>query len=102
MECLVFDWGEPAEGVLAASTVVGVLDPDDDREPELFAGAPAAAVQDVLLQQREEVLHGGVVGAGTNPAHRPALAGVAQGPDVGVGPELTAAVGVHHGVDPAA
>jgi hypothetical protein len=28
---------ESAEGVLAASTVVGGLDPDDDRQPELFA-----------------------------------------------------------------
>ena len=34
---LALDRCESAEGVLAASTVVGGLDPDDDRQPELFA-----------------------------------------------------------------
>src|SRR3712207_7145716 len=41
-------------------------------QPQLIAGGPALAVQDVLLQQAEERLHGGVVGARSNPAHRSA------------------------------
>ena len=71
-QCLELDRGESTEGVLAASAVVGGLDPGDDRQAELVAGGPAAAVEDVLLQQAEERLHGGVVGAGPDPAHRPA------------------------------
>ena len=39
--------------------MVGVLDPGDDREPELLPGLPAAPVEDILLQQREERLHRG-------------------------------------------
>jgi hypothetical protein len=49
---------------LASTAVVGVLDPDDDREGEFGAGAPPPAVEDVLLQQIEELLHRSVVGAG--------------------------------------
>jgi hypothetical protein len=49
---------------LASTAVVGVLDPDDDREAEFGAGAPPPAVEDVLLQQIEELLHRSVVGAG--------------------------------------
>ena len=39
---------------------------------------PALAVQDVLLQQREERLHGGVVAAGPDAAHRAGQAVAAQ------------------------
>jgi hypothetical protein len=48
------DWGEFAERSLTASAVVGVFDPGDDRVLELGAGAPAAPVEDVGLQQRPE------------------------------------------------
>ncbi len=44
------DRGQPAESDLAASAVLGGLDPGDDGEAELVAGGPALAVQDVLLQ----------------------------------------------------
>jgi hypothetical protein len=93
---------EAAESVLSASAVVGLLDPGDDREAEFVAGRPAPAVQDVLLQQAEERLHGGVVLAGADAAHRPAQLRLPQRSDVGVRAELAAAVGVHHGLDRAA
>ena len=62
MERFEFDGCESAKCVLPASPVVGLFDPDNDGEAEFFAGLPAFAVQDVLLQQAEERLHGGVVG----------------------------------------
>jgi hypothetical protein len=60
VERFEFDGCESAKGVLPARPVVGLFDPDDDRQAESFAGLPTAAVQDVLLQQAEERLHGGV------------------------------------------
>src|SRR4051794_33223462 len=51
-----------------ALEVVRRLDPGDDRQAELLAGGPAPAAEDVLLQQAEEELHGGVVRAGPDPA----------------------------------
>jgi hypothetical protein len=39
--------GELAECALAASAVVGVFDPDGDRESELVSGLPGASVEDV-------------------------------------------------------
>ena len=58
---LVFDRGEPPEDTLTAPAVVGVFDPTDDRAVELVAGGPAFAIEHVLLEEREEGLHGGVV-----------------------------------------
>lgn len=57
---LELDGGELAEGSLASPAVVGVLDPHEDRVGELGSRGPAPAVQDVLLEQRVEGLHGGV------------------------------------------
>jgi hypothetical protein len=51
---LRIDRGQLAEGGLASAAVVGAFDPGDDRDPRLFAGVLATAVQDVLLQQAEE------------------------------------------------
>jgi hypothetical protein len=99
LEYLELDRGEASEAVLPASAVVGVLDPGDDREPELLPDLPAAPVEDVLLQQREERLHRRVVGAGPDAAHRAAQLVVVEGLDEGVGPELAAAVGMHHSRD---
>ena len=67
---LEFDGGQSAEGGLAAASVVGAFDPGDDRDAQLFAGVPGVAVEHVLLQQREELLHGGVVTGGSDLAHR--------------------------------
>jgi hypothetical protein len=55
---------------LALAPVAGPLDPGDDRDPQLLSSAPGAAVEDVLLQQCEEALHGGVVASGPDAAHR--------------------------------
>ena len=49
------DWTKdatfPQAGGLASASVVGPLDPGHDRDPELLAGGPGAAVEDVLLEQ---------------------------------------------------
>ena len=79
MQCLELDWGESAEAVLSPAAVVGPFDPGDDRQAELVAGGPAAAVEDVLLQQREEGLHRGVVAGGADLAHRSEHAVMGQG-----------------------
>ena len=68
--------------------VVGLLDPDNDRLAQLFAGGPAVAVEDVLLQQAEEGLHRGVVGTRSDPAYRAAQPCVAQRVNVGMRAEL--------------
>ena len=65
-----FDRGQPSQSGLSAAAVVGPLDPGHDRDAQLLAGGPGAAVQDVLLEQREEALHRGVVAAGGDSAHR--------------------------------
>ena len=67
---LVFDGGQLIEAGLSATAVVGPLDPGDDRDSELFSGPPALAIQDVLLQQREEGLHRGVVASSADFPHR--------------------------------
>ena len=46
---------------MPAASVVGLLNPGHDGDAKLFAGGPGLLVQDVLLQQAEEGLHGGVV-----------------------------------------
>ncbi len=66
---LKLDRGELAQAALPASAVVLGFDPDHDREAEFLSGLPPLGGQDVLLQQREEALHGGVVAAGTDAAH---------------------------------
>ena len=50
--------------------------------------SPAAAVQDVLLQEREERFHGRVVAACSGPAPRSGQPAGVQQADVGVGAEL--------------
>lgn len=67
---LVFDGRQSAQAGLSTTPVVGPLDPSDHRDPELFSGPPPLAVQDVLLQQREEGLHRGVIAGSADLAHR--------------------------------
>jgi hypothetical protein len=57
------DGRQPTEAGLTATPVVGPLDPGHDRDPQFFASGPDPSVEDVLLQQREEALHRGVVAA---------------------------------------
>ena len=66
---------------LPSATVVGAFDPGDDGDAQLLAGVPAAAVQDVLLQQAEEGLHGRVVTGSPDAAHRSDHVVSAQGVD---------------------
>ena len=39
--------------------MVGPFDPGDDRDGEFLLGVPAPTVEDILLQQLGETLHGG-------------------------------------------
>ena len=95
---LELDGGELAEGTLTAPAVVGVLDPDDDLVGELGSRGPAAAVEDVLLEQRVERLHRGVVAGGRDPAHRPGEPVRLEHRPEGPRAKLAAAVGVNdHG-----
>jgi len=42
-DCPELDRGEAVEGLLSASAVVGLLDPDHDRQPQLVTGVPPHA-----------------------------------------------------------
>jgi hypothetical protein len=88
VEHLKLERGELAEGPLPASAVVSAFDPGDDRQAQLLAGGPALSVENVLSQPREERLHGGVVTARTDSAHRSEQAVVLERADERVGPEL--------------
>ena len=59
---LELDRGQPAESVLFSLPVVAALDPGHDRQPQVLPGRPSTLlVEDVLLQQRPERFHRGVV-----------------------------------------
>jgi hypothetical protein len=47
--------------------VVGALDPGDNRDPQFLASGPGTSVENIVLQQREEAFHGGVVARGADP-----------------------------------
>lgn len=66
---LVFDGGQAAEAVLAPAAVVDAFDPVHDRRSQLVSGGPGLSVEDLVLQQGEEALHGGVVPACTDSPH---------------------------------
>ena len=59
--------GQPTEPGLPPAAVIGAFDPGDDR---VLSGVPAAAVEDVLLQQGQERFHGRGVTGCPDPAHR--------------------------------
>lgn len=74
--------------------MIGLFDPGHDREAQLLSGGPAAGVEDVLLQQREERLHRCVVSCGADASHRAdEVEGVECGDELS-GPELAASVAV--------
>ncbi len=68
-QCLEFDGRQSAEASLPAAAVVGLLDPGDDRQPQVLPGDLALRAEDVALQHGGEGLHHGVVAAGTDAAH---------------------------------
>ncbi len=80
--------GGLAECALPAASVVGVLDPEPDCVVALVVGAPAAAVEHVLLHQGPEGLHRGVVPGGGDSAHRALQPGDGQDRAEGPGTEL--------------
>src|SRR5690606_2322565 len=92
---LELNGGQPAEGGLATTAVVGPLDPGHDRDPELLPGGPVPAIQDVLLQQREERLHGRVVPGSTHATHRSDHVVSVQGVDEFPAAKLRSAIRVH-------
>src|SRR3954454_19005072 len=63
-------WGEKAERGVPAAAVVEDLDVLEDLGAQLGLGWPAAAVDELLLQGREEALGDGVVVAVAAAAHR--------------------------------
>ena len=76
--------------------MVGPFDPGHDRDPQLLAGVPGAAVEDALLQQAEEGLHGGVVAGRADAAHgADEIVVVEQSADL-LGTELAAAIRVQN------
>ena len=77
-------------------TVVGPLDPGDDRDAQLLAGRPDLPVQDVPLQQAEEVLRGGVVACGADAAHGSDHGMSDQCADVLPASKLRSPVGMQH------
>src|SRR5690554_1989758 len=86
--------GQSAEAGLASAVVVGPFDPGDDLDAELVAGGPAAAVEDVLLEQCKERFHGGVVAGGADLAHGADHPMPGQDPVDLPGAKLAAPVGV--------
>lgn len=81
---------------MSAPPVVGPLDPGHDRDPEFFAGGPDATVEDVLLQQAEEGLHGRVVAGSSDPPYRSGHPVAVERPDELPGAELRSAIAVQN------
>src|SRR5690349_13855267 len=63
VDCFIFDGREFAQPSLPSPAMVGSLDPGCDGQSEFLPGEPALPVQDVLLQERKERFHRGVVRA---------------------------------------
>ena len=72
---MVFDGGRAPEAGLLSSPVIGPLDSGDQGEAYPVSAGPYAPVQDALLGEAEEGLHGGV--ARTPPKTPPPLLGLA-------------------------
>ena len=81
---------------MASTAVIGPLDPGDDRDSQILAGDPDVTVKDVLLQQAEERLHGGVVPGSTDPTHRSDHGMTGKGTYVFPTSKLRSAVGMEH------
>jgi len=74
-----------------------VFNPEHDRVAQFRAGRLGASlVEDVLLEQRVEGLHGRVVRGRDDSSHRSIQLIRLQDPLEGSGPELTASVAVNH------
>ena len=69
VDCFIFDWREFSQPSLPPPAVVSPFDPGRDGQPELLSAGPPLTIQDVLLQQREDRFHRGIVRARTDPSH---------------------------------
>lgn len=90
----MLDGGQPAERGLSAASVVGAFDSGGDRDSQAAAGGPALPAEDVVLQEREDRSHGGVVTGGADVAHRADHAVTGEGSLEFPRPELAASVAV--------
>lgn len=70
---------------MTTSTVIGPFDPGDDREVQILSRFPTSRVEHVVLQQRVERLHRGVVARRRHPSHRADESVIAQHADEGFG-----------------
>ena len=93
---LKLDRGEATQTALSAPAVVGLLDPDHDRQAQFLQAGPALPIQDVFLQQGEKGFHGGVDRARPDPAHGPCELVVGELVHEFPGSKWTAAVAVDH------
>ena len=91
---LVFDGRQSAKGILATPAVVGAFDPGDYGDPQLLPGGLGLSVEDVLLQEAEEALHGAVVAGGADATHQSDQAMTVQCLDVFPAPKRAAPVGM--------
>lgn len=78
----------PPQPLLLPPSVIGPLDPGEDPHPKLFPRAPGLGVEDVVLQQAVEGLHGRVVPGSAHAPHRSDQAVVLQSPEELCGAEL--------------
>ena len=91
LQALELERGQFAERALTSATVVGLLDPGDDRDGKIVAADPTLPVEDVGLEQVEGALHGGVSPAAPTRPIEPVSRRV-QRRDECSGSELAAAV----------
>ena len=76
---LTSNGGEPAQDPLPLATAVNRLVLGGHRESQVISGRLRVAVQDVLLEQREEALYRGVIIGGADPAYGADQVMLAQG-----------------------
>ena len=95
-DCFVLNRCQTTQPGLSSAAVIRPLDPRHDRDPQLVSGRPSAAVEHVLLQQREEALHRCVIASRADSSHRPDDAMTGQSPSEFLRSELAAAVAVRH------
>ena len=95
-DCFVLNRCQTTQPSLSTTSVIRPLDPRHNRDPQLVSGRPSAAVEHVLLQQREEALHRCVIARRADSSHRPDDAVTGQSPSEFLRSELAAAVAMRH------
>ena len=93
---LELDGGQTSEAGLPAAPVVGAFDPGHECDAKLGPGGPGTAVQNVLLHEAEEALHGRIVPARGDSSHGSHQTMAGESALILLGSELAAPVGVDH------